>query len=438
MNMSIMEKPGSGQPAEIRVLKLLDENSFSELEAFQREAAVITGYGTVNSKLVFVYSQYGPVSLKHAKKIANLYRAALKMGAPVIGIMDSKGLDMNEGLTALEAYGMIMTVQTEAAGVIPQISLVLGDCMGTSALIPQLSDFVIMPAKSARLFMQSPNTYTDASKISFDEVAGAVYNSKKTGIVSLVCDNEDLCLSKTKDLLSYLPSNNLEQCPVYGSSDDLNRTDEGLNNWFAQKDLPPVSSLANLLCDNMESLEVYSAYGSGVSVLLGRFNGYTAGIVATQGLIDNAGLQKAQKFAAFCDSFSIPIVNLINIQGYKVSSAHSGSFMEKTASLISTFAGASVPKINVILKAAIGSGYFIMNSKHLGADVVYAWPEASISLMDGQAAEKIMAMPGGTGLDEAAGNGYVDEIIEPAATRKRIIAALEMLSSKRASMGMFI
>lgn len=429
--MSNLDRPHQGGPAEQRIEQLLDQNSFSQMEAFVRNADVIAGYGTVNGRLVFVYSQYGPVTLEHAKKIGNLYRSALKMGSPVIGILDSKGLSMQDGLQGLEAYGLIFSAQSAATGIIPQLCLVLGDCMGASAFIPQLSDFVVMPEKTARLFLQSPNTFTDGSKINFSDHLGGAYHARQTGAADIVCESESLCIETIKELLSYLPSNNLEDAPVSSSGDDLNRTDDLLNDWLASDKAPAAAKLAAIICDNGQYVEPGAEYGKSIATLFGRFNGYTAGLIANQGALDNAGAKKARRFAAFCNAFHLPLINLVNVKGYDISSADNGELMESAAALMRTYTAASIPKINVIIGEAIGSPYLVMNSKHLGADIVYAWPQAAVSLMESAAAEKILGIVQETEPREAAEQGYVDEVIEPDATRKRIIAALEMLATKR-------
>lgn len=459
------------------IKSLLDTNSFVELGAFvthrstdfnlpEKETpadGVITGYGTVDGRLIYLYGQDGTVlggsiGEMNSKKIGKIYEQALKMGATVVGILDSTGVRIQEGLDSLEGYGEIFKYQSIASGVIPQITVVLGNSLGINSFIPALSDFVFMESKNSKMFVNSPNTISgfDGKVTTFEQIGSADVHSKDSGLAHFCFGTEQECLDGVRQLLSFLPSNNLEDAPLHGMADDLNRIDNKLNDIIISDDnVFDVKNIIKSISDNACFLEIKEQYAMNMVVGFARFNGYTAGIVANQSLQDKGQLDikacnKAVEFINFCDAFNIPIITLTDCIGYKSALSEEINGISKSAGkLLYSFATATIPKINVIIRQAFGSAYITMNSKHIGADIVYAWPNCQISLMDSEAAINVMYSDGDNITDKdkkiaeykqnqsspyiAAKRGYIDDIIEPAETRKYLIASLEMLESKRES-----
>lgn len=453
-----------------RVTHLLDENSFVEIGTFitskvltcgdqkvQTPAdGVVCGYGTIDGNLVYVYSQDpavmgGAIGEMHAKKITKTYDDAIKMGAPVIGFIDTVGLRLEESIEALNGYGMIFGKMSEASGVVPQVTVVCGDCAGGASFIAGLSDFTFISTKNGKMYLNSPNTLEDKNA-SFDHVAAASVHLSESGLAMFGEESEELLIAKVRELMSYLPLNSEEEAPCFTCQDDLNRVDASLNTFdFEER---TVSELITSIVDNGVYFEVGSQYGVKVFTGFARMNGATVGFVANnEEAMDLAALQKTTQFVNFCDAFNIPIVTLTNIRYIESTVETEKLGIIKAASKLAfTFANATVPKINVILKEAYGTAYALMNSKHIGADYVYAWPTAEVSTMNSESAVKIMyeeaicsAENPGACLEEkvneyeanhssvyaVAGHGYIDDIIEPAATRKRVIAALEVLYTKQ-------
>lgn len=452
-----------------RITALLDDNSFVELGAFvtSRSTAfnmstsetpadgVVTGYGTVNGNPVYVYSQDasvlgGALGEMHAKKIVSVYDEAIKVGVPVVGFLDSVGTRLQEGMDALEGYGMIYAKMAEASGVIPQIAVVAGDCAGGAAFIPGLSDFVFMSTKSARMFLNSPNTLAEKTA-SFDTIATAKVHFEESGLASFIAENEEELIGKVSALISFLPLNSGEEAPVYEVQDDLNRVDTALNAFDVENG--KVIDVVTSIVDNNDILEVNAGYGKSVVTAFGRMGGATVGIVANnESSVAGCGVKKMTAFVELCDTFNIPVVTLTNIEGFASSEASEKRGIIKSCSMLTkAFAESSVPKVNVIIGKAFGSSSIVMNSKALGCDRVYAWPTASFGSINAESAMKIIysdELAAGTMSNEAyqeavseyeamhtsayaaAARGLVDDIIEPAATRKRVIAALEILATK--------
>jgi len=424
----------------IRIQKLFDENSFIELGSFNEDAGVIIGYGTINDKLVYAYSQSSAVNVKHAKKIAQIYEQALKMGAPVIGIMDSKGLVIEDGIDNFEAYGIMFTNQVNASGVVPQMSIILGDCLGTAAFTPVLSDFVFMTSDKARLFMSSPLTFKglEGKSTSYDMLGSGKNHSQKTGMVHCCYENEQICIEEARKLISLLPSNNMD-ISVSASTDNLNREDIKLNTI-----VPDDSSLdidikfiINSIADDNYFFEIQKDFAQNIICGFIKLGGITTGIVANNGLLNINAVQKAAEFINFCDAFNISILSLTDVYGYEknVEQEQKG-IMRHSAKLMYSFAQATVPKVNVIIRNAIGNPYLLMNSKHIGADIVYAWPTAEISLLDKKSSVNLLKInpdeyDENSSAYAVSKKGYIDGIIIPAATRKRVLVAMEMLSTKR-------
>ncbi len=453
-----------------RITKLLDENSFVEIGAFitSRSTAfnmdvldttadgLISGFGTINGNPVYVYSQDvntlgGAIGEMHAKKIVRMYKDALKMGVPVIGILDTVGVRLQESIDALEGYGAIFTQMTHASGVIPQIAIVAGDCAGGAAFIAGLSDFVFMSAKTAKMFLNSPNTIDDKSA-TFDHIATAKVHFEESGLASFIADQEEDVINEVKNLITYLPKNNLSEVPFYNVTDDINRADANLNSFDFETS--KIKDIVTSIVDNGEYLELNGKYGADALTAFARMNGGTVGIIAnTASTADYHAVKKMSKFVLLCDSFNIPIITLT--QGTHFTSTLATEklgIIKECSKLVHAFANATVAKINVILNEAFGSSYIAMNSKHIGADYVYAWPSAKISTLNAESAIKIMydkeiqsapvaseVITQKTAEYETlnssayavAARGYIDDIIEPAATRKRVIAALEILATKQ-------
>ena len=456
-----------------RITALLDENSFVEIGARMTARAtdfnlkqtetpsdgVITGYGVIDGSLVYVYSQdasvlNGSVGEMHAKKIVNLYRLALKTGAPVIGLIESAGLRLQEATDALNGFGEIYLKQVEASGVIPQITAIFGTCGGGLALIPTLTDFTFMEEKNAKLFVNAPNAL-DGNTVDKCNSASAAFQSEEAGIVDATGD-EATILGKIRELVSLRPANNEDDASYAECTDDLNRASDELVNCVGD-----TSIALSTISDNNVFFEVKENYAKEMVTGFIRLNGVTVGAVANRTQIFDAdgketdkfdavltkkGCEKAADFVNFCDAFEIPVLTLTNVKGYEATLCSEKGIAKAAAKLTAAFAGATVPKVNVIIGKAYGSAYVAMNSKAIGADITIAWPDAEIGMMDAKLAAKILCDGQGaeaidacaaeyaklqTGAESAARRGYVDEIVEAADTRKYIIGAFEMLFTKR-------
>lgn len=459
--------------ASTRINSLLDANSFVEIGGsvtarstdFNLTAndtpsdGVITGYGVIDGSLVYVYSQdvsvlNGTVGEMHAKKIANLYDLAMKTGAPVIGLLDCAGIRLQEATDALNAFGEIYMKQTLASGVIPQITGIFGTCGGGLAMIPALTDFTFMAEGKAQLFVNSPNALEGNRKEACD-TSSAAFQSEETGLVDVVGSEAEI-LAKMRALVAMLPENNEDDASYEECTDDLNRVCPDLANCAGDTGIA-LSQIA----DNHVFFETKAAYGKDVVTGFIKLNGTTVGCVANRSEIYNAegekvatfdgtisarGAKKAAEFVNFCDAFSIPVLTLTNVTGFKASKCSEKYMAKAIGALTYAFANATVPKVNVIVGKAYGSAYVAMNSKAVGADMVYAWPTAEIGMMDSKMAAKIMYPQADaaelkekaaeyaalqSGVASAARRGYVDTIIEAADTRKYVIAAFEMLFTKR-------
>ena len=456
-----------------RIATLLDEGSFVEIGGavtarsttfnLQEKAApsdgVITGYGVIDGNLVYVYSQDadvlgGALGEMHAKKIARIYDMAMKMGAPVIGLIDCAGLRLQEATDALEAFGSLYHKQALASGVIPQVTAIFGMCGGGLAVVPGLTDFTFMEAKDGKLFVNSPNAL-EGNEISKCNTASAEYQSKTAGLVDGIGAEAEI-LGQIRDLVSMLPANNEDDMSYEECTDDLNRICADIAN--ASEDT--AIALAQI-ADNQILVETKKDYAKEMVTGFIRLNGMTVGVVANRSKVYNAeaeveaefdsvltvdGCKKATDFVNFCDAFSIPVLTLTNVTGFAATVESEKNMASAVAKLTYAFANATVPKVNVIVGKAFGSAYVSMNSKSIGADLVYAWPTAEIGMMDAKLAAQIMyADADAETLNEkaaeykelqsspnsAAARGYVDAIIEPADTRKYVIGAFEMLFTKR-------
>lgn len=454
-----------------RIHALLDENSFVELGALVTARAtdfnlaenqtpsdgVVTGYGVIDGKLVYVYSQdaavmNGSVGEMHAKKITRIYDLASKTGAPVIGLIDSTGLRLQEATDALNAFGEIYLKQTMASGVIPQITAIFGNCGGGLAIMPTLTDFTFMEAKNAKLFVNAPNAL-DGNTVQKCDSASAEFHAAESGIVDVVAEEAEL-LAKVRELITYLPSN-FEEEALEECTDDLNRACEALENCKGD-----TAIALSQISDNGVFYEIKEKYAPEMVTGFIKLNGMTVGAVANRTEVYDAegnvsakmdavltikGCYKAADFVKFCDAFNIPVLTLTNVKGYEATIGSEKGIATAVAKLTHAFADATVPKVNVVIGEAFGSAYVAMNSKAIGADIVMAWPDAQIGSMDASLAAKIMY--DGKDADtikakaaeykelqnsvhSAARRGYVDHIVAPADTRKYVIGAFEMLYSK--------
>ena len=456
-----------------RITSLLDANSFVEIgksvtarstdfnmtETKAPSDGVITGSGVIDGNLVYVYSQdasvlNGTVGEMHAKKISALYDLAMKTGAPVIGLVDCAGLRLQEATDALEAFGSIYLKQTLASGMIPQITAIFGTCGGGMAVVPALTDFTFMEAKKGKMFVNTPNAL-EGNHVDKCDTASADFQSQETGLIDGTGTEEEI-LGQIRQLVSLLLSNFEDNDSFVECADDLNRTCDDLAACAGD------TSLAlSRIADEGLFFETKKNYGRDVVTGFLRLNGATVGAVANRteiyneegekteefdGTISARGARKAAAFVKFCDAFDIPVLTLTNVTGFKATLCNEKMMAASIGEMVHAFADATVPKVNVVIGKAYGTAYVAMNSKSVGADLVYAWDSAEIGMMDASLAAKIM-YPGAdaaslnekaaeyrnlqSGVESAAARGYVDTVIAPADTRKYVIGAFEMLFTKR-------
>ncbi|MGN0243536.1 MAG: acyl-CoA carboxylase subunit beta [Lachnospiraceae bacterium] len=443
-----------------RINQLLDDASFVEIGSKVKSRntdfnlqdketpadGVLTGYGTIEGNLVYVYSQDaavlgGSIGEMHAKKIVKLYELAMKVGAPVIGLVDCAGLRLQESTDALHAFGDVFMQQTLASGVIPQLTGLFGVCGGGAAFIPTLTDFTVMVEDGAQLFVNSPNALAGNYAEKCD-TSSAAYHAKETGMVDVVCADDVAALAQLRQFITILPANNEEDLSYDECTDDLNRAvavagcaDDG-------------KAVLTAISDNQFFLETKAEYAADMVTGFIRLNGVTVGCVANQvkvseGMLTTAGADKAASFVTFCDAFAIPVLTLANAKACKATMEEEKTVAKAVSKLIYAYANATVPKVTVVTGETFGSAYVAMGSKSLGADMVFAWPDAKIGMMDAKLAAKVMYEDAAVAAKKAAEydglqnsvlsaaeRGYVDDIIEPEATRKRMIAAMEMLFTK--------
>lgn len=446
-------------PASRRIEGLLDGNSFVEIGGqvtarstdFNLQQSkcpsdgVVTGYGLIDGNLVYVYSQdasvlNGTLGEMHAKKIVRLYEMACKMGAPVIGLIDCAGVRLQEGVDALNAFGEVYTQQALASGVVPQITAVFGHCGGGLAVVPGLSDFTFMEEKDAKLFVNAPNTIAGNNTQKCDS-ASAKFQAEEAGSVDAVADEAGI-LAQIRALVAMLPGNNEEEGCYSDCADDLNRVCAELQGVEYS-----ASYILSTIADGKAFFETKAAYAKDMVTGFIRLNGMTVGAVANgEQEMTARGAQKAAEFVEFCDAFNIPVLTITNVKGFKASLCTERNIGKAVAKLTYAFANATVPKVNVIAGEAFGSAYVIMNSKGIGADLVYAWKDAKVGMMDASLAAKVMYADADAetqkekaaeyatlqdSVDAAAARGYVDTVIEAQDTRKYVIGAFEMLFTKR-------
>jgi propionyl-CoA carboxylase beta subunit len=464
-----------------RVELLLDEGSFNELDRFVVHQCtdfgmgekripgdgVVTGYGTIDGRLVYIFSQDftvfgGSLGEMFAKKVCKIMDLAVKAGAPVIGLNDSGGARIQEGVASLAGYGDIFFRNVTSSGVIPQISAVLGPCAGGAVYSPALTDFVIMVDKTSHMFITGPDVVRTVlgQEVDFEELGGAMIHSTTSGVTHFIAKDEQQCMQVVKKLLSYLPSNYLEDPPVVEGGDDPDRSDESLGKILPDDPDKPydVKEVIHRIVDNGDFFEVQALWAQNIVIGFARLNGKTIGIVANQpahnaGALDINSSMKAARFVRFCDAFNIPIVTFVDVPGFLpgVEQEH-GGIIKHGSKLLYAYCEATVPKITVILRKDYGGAYDVMGSKHSGADINYAWPTAEIAVMGPHGAINIIFRKEITEAKDqkqkhnelvseyrqkfaspyiAAQKGYIDEVIAPAETRPKLISALESLATKR-------
>lgn len=457
--------------AKDRISVLVDDNSFVEIGAnitkrctdfnMQEKSVpadgVVTGYGLIQNNPVYIYSQdasamNGTIGEMHAGKIAHVYELAMKTGVPVIGLIDCAGMRLQESTDALAGFGKIYKMKAKASGVVPQISAIFGNCGGGVAVMAAMSDFTFMEQTEAKLFINSPNTL-DSNYTAKLDTASADFQ-KTASTVDFIVEGEAELLASVRELVGILPSNNNETAFSEECMDDLNRTVSD----FAAETADPALALEDL-GDNHFFLEVKKGYAKEMVTGFICLDGITIGAVANrtaefdadgkeaagyEARLTTAGCEKAASFIKVCDAFNIPVLSLTNVEGYATSVEEEKTIASAAAKLTAAFAEADVPKVNLIVGNAYGSAYITMNSKHIGADMVFALPDAKIGMMDAEVAAKIMyadeqdadltakaaEFAEQSGTEAAAARGYVDSIIAPESARKQLLYAFEMLYSK--------
>jgi len=467
-----------------RIDLLLDEGSFEEFDMFvthnchdfglDKECylsdGVVTGYGTIDGRLVYVFSQDftvfgGSLSESYAQKICKLMDKAMKMGAPVIGINDSGGARIQEGVKSLGGYAEIFQRNILASGVIPQISAIFGPCAGGAVYSPALTDFIFMTKKNSYMFVTGPKVVKTVTGevVTEDELGGASIHGSKSGVTHFVTEDEQEGILMIRKLLSYLPQNNLEEAPVVPCDDPIDRLEESLN--YIIPDNPnkhyDVKDVIHAIADNNEFMEVHRNYAPNIVIGYARFNGVSVGIVANQpnylaGVLDINASRKAGRFVRFCDAFNIPILTLVDVPGFLPGTAQEyGGIITNGAKLLYAYGEATVPKITIILRKAYGGAYDVMSSKHLRGDINYAWPTAEIAVMGPKGAIEVLKSKQIAEITDeaereefikkseqeykdkfanpynAAKYGYIDDVIEPRNTRFRVIRALQSLATKK-------
>src|SRR5687767_9545077 len=463
-----------------RIDLLLDKGSFREMDAFVQHRthdfnldsqkymsdSVVTGWGTIEGRLVYVFSQDftvfgGSLGEVHAAKICKIMDMAMKNGAPVIGLNDSGGARIQEGVVALGGYADIFLRNTMASGVIPQISAIMGPCAGGAVYSPALTDFIFMTRNTSYMFVTGPDVVKTVTheEVSFEDLGGASVHSEKSGVCHVAADSEADTLYLIRKLLGYLPQNNMEDPPFVPGDDPL-RMDERLDTIIPDDPNKPydIKEVIRMIVDGGQFFEIHENYAANIVVGFARLGGHSVGIVANQpavlaGVLDIDASEKGARFVRFCDSFNIPIITFEDVPGFLpgTNQEHHG-IIRSGAKLLYAYCEATVPKLTVITRKAYGGAYCVMSSKHIRGDLNLAWPSAEIAVMGPKGAVEILfkdeiarasapAEAAARLAEEytakfanpysAAARGYVDDVIDPRDTRPRLINALEMLSNKR-------
>ncbi len=476
-------KAGGRLTARERLDVLLDPGSFVEIDRFVTHRCnnfgmesqkipgdgVITGYGKVNGKLVYVYSQDftvfgGSMSRTQANKICKIMDMAVKNGAPVVGLNDSGGARIQEGVEALGGYADIFLRNVTSSGVVPQISAIMGPCAGGAVYSPSLTDFIFMVKDTSYMFVTGPDVIKAVTheEVSKEDLGGAITHNQKSGVAHFAADDDKNCLLLIRELLNFLPSNNMDDTPVLPTNDRPDRIEESLNTFIPDSPKKPYDmlQLINKVVDEGYFLEVHQHYAKNIIVGFARLNGRSVGIVANQpqvlaGCLNIQASVKAARFVRFCDAFNIPVVTLVDVPGFLPGTEQEWSgIITHGAKLLYAYAEATVPKVTLITRKAYGGAYDVMSSKHLRGDINLAYPTAEIAVMGADGAVNIIFRNAIKDAKDpvaekaklvkdyetkfanpyvAAEVGYIDEVIEPSMTRKRLIDSLEMLKNKRDS-----
>ena len=467
-----------------RISILLDEGSFEEFDMFVSHRCidfgldkehylsdgVVTGYGTIDGRIVYVFSQDftvfgGSLSEMFAAKICKVMDQAMKVGAPVIGLNDSGGARIQEGVKSLGGYADIFERNILASGLIPQISAIFGPCAGGAVYSPALTDFIVMSKNTSYMFVTGPKVVKTVTgeDVSAEQLGGAKVHASKSGVAHFVSETEEEGLLLIRKLISYLPQNNLEDPPIAFCDDPIDRLEESLNEIIPDESNKPydVKDVIHAIVDHHEMIEIQRDFAPNILTAFARFNGMSVGIVANQpsylaGVLDINSSRKAARFVRFCDAFNIPIVTLVDVPGFLPGTGQEyGGIIIHGAKLLYAYGEATVPKITVILRKAYGGAYDVMSSKHLRGDINYAWPTAEIAVMGPKGAIEVLNSREIAEIKDeaerakyvaekekeyrhkfanpyiAAKFGYIDDVIEPRNTRFRIIRALQALSTKK-------
>ena len=463
-----------------RVKILLDKDSFVEIDMFVKHRShdfgmankkvatdgVITGYGLINNRKVFIFSQDftvfgGSLSEAFAEKICKIMDMAMKVGAPIIGLNDSGGARIQEGVVSLAGYADIFLRNTMASGVVPQISAILGPCAGGAVYSPAITDFIFMAKSTSHMFVTGPNVVKTVTheEVSMEELGGALTHAEKSGVAHFACENEIEVLDKIRNLMNYIPSNNLDNPPIVETNAYIEQKDNYLNNIIPKNTNKPYDMhlIIENVMDASSFFEVHKDFAKNIICGFAHIGGISVGIVANQpahlaGALDILSSQKAGRYVRFCDAFNIPIITFVDVPGFLPGIEQEwGGIIKNGAKLLFAFAEATVPKITIITRKAYGGAYDVMSSKHIRADFNFAWPSAEIAVMGPEGAVEILwkkDIENSKDPDNeknkliqkyrdkfahpyiAAERGFIDDIIEPHETRDRIINSLQLLSTK--------
>ena len=469
-----------------RINMFLDEGSFEEFDMFVTHRCydfgmekehifgdgVVTGYGTVDGRLVYIFAQdftvnAGSLSITLAEKICKIMDMAMRNGAPVIGLNDSGGARIQEGINALAGYGEIFQRNVMASGVIPQISAIFGPCAGGAVYSPALTDFIIMKKQTSNMFLTGPKVVKTVTgeDVTQEQLGGATVHTSKSGVAHFAVDTEEEGLQLIRKLLGYMPQNNMEDAPLGVCTDRIDRLEDSLNDIIPDNPNKPYDmyEVIKAIVDNGEYLESQQAFAKNIITCFARFNGQSVGIVANQpkymaGVLDSNASRKAARFIRFCDAFNIPIVTLVDVPGFLPGTGQEyNAVIDHGAKLLFAYCEATVAKVTVTLRKAYGGAYIVMSSKHIRGDINYAWPTAEIAVMGASGAVEVLQAKAIAAIESpeekakfiaekekeyndkfsnpynAAKYGYIDDIIEPRNTRFRIIRALQSLATKRLS-----
>lgn len=464
-----------------RINLLFDEDTFVEIDAHMKHRCVnfgmekvetpgegvVSGYGKIDGRLVYAYAQDftvlgGSLGEMHAQKIVKVQKLALKMGAPIVGLNDSGGARIQEAVDALSGYGQIFYNNTISSGVIPQISAIMGPCAGGAVYSPAITDFILMVDKTSQMFITGPQVVKSVTgeEVTSEVLGGATTHASKSGVAHIKSDDDESCINDIRRLLSFLPSNNMETAPVYNAEEDPNRIIEEFETIVPESSNKPydMKDIIKSIADNNDFYEIQPMFAMNMIVGFIRINGKSVGVIANQpkvlaGCLDIDASDKAGRFIRTCDCYNIPVLNLVDVPGFLPGKGQEhGGIIRHGAKMLYAYSEATVPKVTLIVRKSYGGSYLAMCSKDLGADMVFAWPSAEIAVMGPQGAANIIFRKEISESDnpqdmrqkkideyssefatpyKAAERGFVDDVIEPAATRIRLIDAFDMLESKR-------